>query len=168
MSDACRRRSGGCLTALIAALLVLGLTACGDSSDSETTSLDAEYVTVKKMDRYEEGTPQRTVIEWWRAVQFANPQVVNSYYAPHRGPAVPVLQHRLAVASNQFSGIPLFDSAQVRGGKATVYFFWTHPGTSAPPRAVSVNLMRAGKRWALADDQLLGQVVERVESAAKG
>lgn len=168
MIDAWRRRSRSSLAVLVAALLLSGLAACGDSSDSEATSRDAEYVTPERVERYEQGTPQRTVLEWWKAVQFANPAAVHRYYAAHRGPTVALLQHRLAVASNQFAGIPVFDSAQVQGKRATVYFFWTHPGTSAPARAVSVNLMRTPTGWALADDQLLGQVVERVETAARG
>jgi hypothetical protein len=165
MSDA-RRRGRGYAVAVVVAALAFGAAACG-SSDSAATTADADYVTAKRVDRYPPGTPQRTVMEWWKAVQFANPSGANSYYAPHRSPGLPVLQHRLAIASNQFSGIPVFDSAKVDGKRATVYFFWAHPGTSAPARAVSVNLMRTGKGWGLADDQLLGQVVERVESASR-
>ena len=161
------RHSGfGFLIASAAVIVAVGLGACGDSSDSGTTSAEGAYVTAKSLNRYEPGTPQRTVLQWWKAVQFADPTVAHGFYAPQRAPRLPELQHRLAIASNQFAGIPDFHSMDVRGNRATVYFFSARPGSSAPPRAVSVNLVRTGKSWALADDQLLSQVVERVESAS--
>ena len=122
-------------------------------------------MTAKSLKRYEPGTPWRTVLEWWKAVKFADPAVVHSYYAPHRGPSLAELQHRLAIASNQFAGIPDFDSTEAREtGPPSISF---DPSRRFPtPRAVSINLVRTGKRWALADDQLLAQVVERVESAS--
>jgi hypothetical protein len=158
-------------TAALGAAMVLaafGLGACGSSSSSsDSTSTVGNYVTAKNLSQYKPGTPQRTVMQWWKAVQFGNPTVVHNYYAPGMGPSLTALQRELAVASNQFAGIPTFNSAEAHGNRATLYLFVTRPGSSAPPRAVSINLVKTGGEWGLADDQLLAQVVERVRTASQ-
>lgn len=150
-----------------AALAAFGLGACGSSSSSDSTSTVGNYVAAGNLSQYKPGTPQRTVLQWWKAVQFGNPTLVNSFYAPGMGPGLHHLQRELATASNQFAGIPSFKSAEVHGNKATLYFFVTRPGSDAPPRPASINLVKAGGEWGLADDQLLAQVVERVKQASQ-
>jgi hypothetical protein len=147
-------------------LAALGLLGCGSgSTDSDTTSTVGNYVGARNLNQYKRGTPQRTVLQWWKAVQFGNPSVVHSYYAPGAGPGLHDLQRELAAASNQFSGIPNFNSAEIHKGTATLYFFVTRPESSTPPRPVSINLVNKDGEWGLADDQLLSQVVERVNRA---
>jgi hypothetical protein len=151
------------ITMLLAAFGLLG---CGSGSGgSDSTSTVGSYVGASDLDQYKSGTPQRTVLQWWKAVQFGNPSVVHSYYAPGAGPDLHHLQHELAAASNQFSGIPNFNSAEIHNGRATLYFFVTRPESSTPARPVSVNLVNSSGKWGLADDQLLSQVVERVNRA---
>src|SRR5215216_6092833 len=105
-------------------LTVLALLGCGSgSSDSDGTSTVADYVAAQDLGQYEPGTPQRTVLQWWKAVQFGNPSVVHRYYAPGMGPGVRNLQRELAAASSQFAGIPTFNSAEMHKGRATLYFF---------------------------------------------
>ncbi len=145
----------------------LSLPACGGSSSSDSTSTVGNYVAAKNLSQYKPGTPQRTVLQWWKAVQYGNPTVVHSYYAPGMGPGLHDLQRELAAASNQFAGIPAFNSAEVHGKKATLYFFVTRPGSTAPPRPASINLVKKGGEWSLADDELLAQVVERVARASQ-
>jgi hypothetical protein len=160
----------GRIAALGAAMVLaaFGLGACGSSSSSsDSTSTVGNYVTAQNLSQYKPGTPQRTVLQWWKAVQFGNPTMVHAYYAPSMGPSLPALQHELSTASNQFAGVPTVNSAEVHGNKATLYLFVTRPGSSAPPRAVSINLVKTGDRWGLADDQLLAQVVERVRTASQ-
>jgi hypothetical protein len=156
-------RTAGLGTAI---LVALGLLGCGSgSSGSDSTSTVGNYVAAKNLSKYKPGTPQRTVLQWWKAVQFGNPSVARSYYAPGMGPGLGNLQRELAAASNQFSGIPTFNSAEIHKGRATLYFFVTRPESSTPPRPVSINLVNEGGEWDLADDQLLSQVVERVNRA---
>jgi hypothetical protein len=165
-----RRTGPGCVLAfsIFTLAAALGLSACGGGSPSPgSTSMAGSYVTAKSLRRYKPGTPQRTVLQWWKAVQFGDPTIVHTYYAPGVGPRIPVLQHELALASTQFTGVPTFNSAEIHGNAATLYFFTARPGSSAPPRAVSVNLVETGGKWVLADDELLAQVVERVKSASR-
>lgn len=143
----------------------LSLPACGGLSSSDSASTVGSYVVAENLSQYEPGTPQRTILQWWKAVQFGNPTVVRSYYAPGMGPGLDDLQRELAAASNQFAGIPAFSSTEVHGSKATLYFFVTRPGSTAPPRPASINLVRKGGEWGLADDELLAQVVERVRAS---
>ena len=147
-------------------LAAFGLLGCGSGSGgSDSISTVGNYVGARDLSRYKPGTPQRTVLQWWKAVQFGNPSIVHSYYAPGTGPGLHDLQRELAAASNQFSGIPTFNSAEIHNHRATLYFFVTRPESSAPPRPVSINLVDKGGEWGLADDQLLSQVVERVNRA---
>jgi hypothetical protein len=150
------------------ALVLLGVAGCGgSSSDPETVASGEGYVSAKRLSGYERGTPQRTFMEWWKAVQFGNPTLVHSYYAPGMGPSLPRLQSELATASNQFVAIPEFDSTEIHGKTATLYVLAARPGSDAPPRAYSANLAKDGGAWGLADDELLAQVVERVKNASQ-
>ena len=115
--------------------------------------------------KYKDGTPQQTVLAWWRAVQFANAGMAETYYAPQGAPKIAHLQSELSAASNQFTGLPTFSSLEAHGNAATVYFFITRPDSSSPPRAASVNLIRVDGEWRLADDGMLAQVVERVKAS---
>ena len=166
-SSSTRRRPGGGRAVVAALLLALVVSGCGGTSNDESSTTTVAYVANDDLSRYEPGTPERTVLEWWKAVQFGNPTLAHRYYAPTLGPKLAVLQSELAMASNQFTGIPTFKSAEVHGNKATLYLFATRPGSSSPGRAVSVNLIKTDGHWNLADDQLLAQVVERVEAAEK-
>jgi hypothetical protein len=149
-----------------AILVAAGLLGCGSGSGgSDSISTVGNYVAANDLSQYKPGTPQRTVLQWWKAVQFGNPSLAHSYYAPGTGPGLRNLQRELAAASNQFSGIPTFHSADIHKGRATLYFFVTHPDSSSAPRPVSINLVNKGGEWGLADDQLLSQVVERVNRA---
>jgi hypothetical protein len=152
---------------MAALLSALALTGCGGTSNADSSTTTSAYVTTHDLSQYKPGTPERTVLEWWKAVQFGNTTLAHRYYAPELGPPVAVLQGELATASNQFTGIPTFHSAEVQGDKATLYFFAARPGSSSPARAASVNLIKQNGHWVLADDQLLAQVVERVKAAEK-
>jgi hypothetical protein len=151
-----------CLGAAIGLALALG--ACGGSSGSDSSST-VGYVGAADLSKYKDGTPQRTVLSWWKAVQFGNASIARSYYAPRAAPPPAELQRELAAASNQFTGVPDFSSVEANAGKATLYFFVSRPGSSAPPRAASINLTRTAAGWRLADDEVLSQVVERVEAS---
>jgi hypothetical protein len=147
-------------------LTASGILGCGSGSGgSDSTSTVGNYVGSRDLNQYKPGTPQRTVLQWWKAVQFGNPSVVHRYYAPGMGPGLHQLQRELAAASNQFSGIPTFNSAEIHQGTATLYFFVTRPESSTAPRPVSINLVDKGGAWSLADDQVLSQMVERVNRA---
>ena len=115
-------------------LVAFGLLGCGSGSGgSDSISTVGNYVGARDLSRYKPGTPQRTVLQWWKAVQFGNPSVVHSYYAPGTGPGLHNLQRELAAASNQFSGIPTFNSAEIHKGRATLYFFVTRPDLPSRP-----------------------------------
>jgi hypothetical protein len=161
------RGAGPAIVVAAALVAALALSACGSSSSADSSTASETYVSSYDLTKYKQGTPERTVMEWWKAVQFANTAQARTYYAQKMGPTHAVLQSELSTASNQFTGIPTFSSAEVHGDRATLYFFAARPGSSAPPRALSVNLVKKNGKWGLADDQLLAQVVERVRAAEK-
>lgn len=143
----------------LAAPVALG--ACG-SSDSSNTSTAGRYVTEANLEHFKPGTPQLTTLSWWRAVQFGNTAVVGDFYAPAAAPAQTDLAHELSAASSQFVGVPKFNSADVHGSRATLYFFLGRPGSTSPPRPLSINLVKVGAGWKLADNALLESQVARV------
>ncbi len=152
----------------VASCLLLG--ACGSSTSSSSASGTAEateYVTAEDLSQYGADSPQRTALEWWKAVQFANAGLARSYYATRARPTLAELQRELAIAARQFVGVPRFESTEVDGDVATLYFFAVRQGSEATPQALSVNLVKAHGRWLLADDQLLEQEVARAERAAQ-
>lgn len=150
----------------VVTFLLAALGGCGGSSPSASTDSTDGYVTQSAVAGTKPGTPQRTALQWWRAVQFANAALARGFYAEAARPPLDDMQRQLAIASRQFVGVPRFDSAAVDGSDATLYFFVGRPGSEAAPQALSVNLVRADGRWRLADDQLLAQEVERAEKAA--
>jgi hypothetical protein len=143
-------------------LVALAFGGCGGSSDSSSTSTVGRYVTTADIDHFKSGTPQQATLAWWRAVQFANAGIAKSHYAPRAAPDMAQLQRELSAASSQFVGVPSFNAADIRGDKGTLYFFLGRPGSSAPPRPLSINLVKVGGEWRLADNLLLEQQVARV------
>jgi hypothetical protein len=145
----------------------LVLSACGGSSDSEEGDSPSSmgYVSRTQVAQYKEGSPQRTILTWWMAVQFANAEGAHALYAPQDAPSVKTLVEELALASKQFSGIPTFSSVEIHGDTATAYFFVSRPESSSTPRAASINMVKVDGKWLLADDGMLAQVVERVKAS---
>jgi hypothetical protein len=153
-------------TIVAVAMSALVLSACGGGSDSSSTETGAieegRYVTAANLEDTKAGSPQATTLDWWKAVQFANAGVAASYYAKGAAPDEEQLARELSAASSQFVGVPQFNSEAVAGGKGTLYFFLGRPGSDAPPRPLSINLVKERGEWKLADNQLLEQQVARV------
>lgn len=144
-------------------VMIVGLSACGGSSSgAENTSTVGRYVTAVNISKYKGGTPQQAILNWWRAVQFDNASVAHGFYEASVAPEMTELQRELSAASSQFVGVPKFNSTDLHDGKGTVYFFLSRPGSSTPPRPLSVNLIKAKGEWRLADNLLLEQQVARV------
>jgi hypothetical protein len=162
-----RRRIGVSAASLVVALAatLLGLSGCGGGSDStagSATSVEGRYVTAANLKHFEAGSPQATTLNWWKAVQFGNPGVAAAYYGKGAAPELEQLSRELSAASSQFVGVPKFNSADINAGSGTLYFFLGRPGSDAPPRPLSVNLVKEGGQWKLADNLLLEQQVARV------
>jgi hypothetical protein len=144
-------------------LVALALGGCGGgSSSSDSTSTVGRYVAEANLKHYASGTPKYVTLNWWRAVQFGNADIARGYYAAGAAPDIEQLGRELSAASSQFVGVPDFNSADIRGNRGTLYFFLGRPGSSAPPRPLSINLVKADGGWRLADNLLLEQQVGRV------
>jgi hypothetical protein len=152
-------RSFGLIALATVALAICG---CGGSSDSTTGSTAGRYVSAATLEHAKPGTPARATLDWWRAVQFGNPEVARRLYAPGIAPEVTQLKRELTAASSQFVGVPQFNSADVHGHTGTMYFFLSRPGSTTPPRPLSINLRKVHGNWLLADNLLLEQQVARV------
>lgn len=147
--------------AAIAALLLLAIAGCEGDEDAEPP----RAITEEGIERYEAGTPQRTVVEWWREVQFKNARGAIDHYAPKVELTRTALGRQLLLAGNSFVGVPEIASVDDRGEKATIYATIERPGSDAPPRNVAVNLVDVGGEWLLADNVPVEQVVSQVIQA---
>ena len=106
--------------ALAIALLAFVVGGCGgDSSSADETSTAGRYVAAKDLKRYEGARPAHHP-PMVGAVQFANADVARALYAPAAAPDVVQLQRELSAASSQFVGVPAFNSADRREGRATL------------------------------------------------
>jgi len=69
-------------TALVPALLaVAALAGCGELGELSGRIEQPQIVTKQQLARYSPGSPARTVLSWWRALQFSSPELASRYYA---------------------------------------------------------------------------------------
>jgi hypothetical protein len=156
---------------LVAALLALvGLGGCGDLGEVSGRVEQPALVTKRQIDRYPAGSPARTALEWWRALQYQSAPLASHYYSdrldvtPRRlarqlkaGPQLLDLRAGLAV-----------DDVTVIGDRATVLAVRTrvlaHPNGRTDrvriPQVVS--LRREAGEWKLADNRYLDQTLHAV------
>jgi hypothetical protein len=166
------------LAALLAAA-ALGVAAavvgsCGGiGSDDQVTERLAEpnVLRTKRLDRVPAGTPQETVMRWWRALQFDNAGDASRYYARSLGLTPTKLDRQLqgTVGVLNLGAIPRLVDVDVEGNRATVQVFLERQDRKPNGRldrvstARSFNLVRERGEWKLADNLY----VERGIRAAK-
>jgi hypothetical protein len=145
----------------VAAVLVGG---CGSGSKlpQQLPGRAEQLLTQMDVNRYPRGSPQRALLSWWRAMQFADQSnYVDSYVLPVRRllQADPRMPQVLAALSGQLRTVrPLVRGAELRANRATIYTkvaYRTPVGsqryvTSLVPKAFTL-VLRQG-RWRLVDD----------------
>lgn len=146
---------------LIAAALLAG---CGSDDDSDEPS-GPRTISTDAIAQEQKGTPERATLEWWREVQFQNAAGAAERYASGAKVDAEDLNRQVAVAQSSFAGVPEVVDVTRDGDLATVYLTISPPGSDAPPRNLSVNLVEGDGEWLLRDNLLMEQAVARVARA---
>ena len=158
-------------------LVLLVLSGCGDLGGDRkgVQALSAERVEAYAVERYATGTPERTVLEWFRALQGGEAQRAARFYSA--GLAVDEQQ----IARERRSAARFFDRFSMLGvvdvwrsaGRATVFTEiaarWAAPNGRGQEvrRPQAFTLVREGDGWRLADDLFLDTARELVVERPK-
>lgn len=178
MSARCRAAGPVVLLALIL------LPGCGAfSSDDVDARVDGpRLLTRAQVERQPVGSPQRTVFEWWRALQFDNALAAKRYYAESVGMTTARLDRQLAFGAGALTldYRPRLVAVEEDGDRATVDVLLEYKKGNPNGRtdtlqiARAFNLVREGVKWKLAENlylerraRLAGALIEHAQAQAK-
>jgi hypothetical protein len=148
---------------ILASLLVVS--SCGEDDPKVTLSQE-------DVEAYDEGTPERAALEWWRAIQVSNTELAASYYAEQAvispGSELPEsrdLESQISIAAGAFQGGVEITGVEEDQGEATVFLDLQPPDEEIPPQGRSLNFVDENGEWKLADNSPLIQAVARAQAA---
>jgi hypothetical protein len=155
------RRSPATLLA-VAAVLGAG---CGFGGDGEVTERVQQPALLTRTDveRQPVGSPQRTMLEWWRTLQFDNPIVAAGFYSRKLGITPSVLESQLQFGAGALGLVqrPKLVEVERHGNRAVVFALLENKSDNPNGRvdtvrtARSFNLVREGDKWKLAENLYL-------------
>jgi hypothetical protein len=153
--------------------IAAALAGCGSLGQLPGRVEQPQVVTAEDIHRYPEGSPVRTVLQWWRALQFGNAELAARYYSPKLGLTPRKLEQALVVGPGGrilgvTAGLRVVD-VEKWGRRATVLAFLTkefrYPNgrTDKTSSTASFNVVRQGGRWFLADNSYLDRIFQTVK-----
>jgi hypothetical protein len=166
----------GSRSILAISLAVAALVAGCGSLGGLPGRVDAPHVvTAKEIDSYPKDSPVRTVLSWWRALQFSSPELARRYYAPDVRPTRAQMALFLKLGPNILNLRAAVDVQGVErhGDRATVLALLTrslrHPNgrTDRIRTPASFDLVEQQGEWLLADNQYLDGILDAVKRFAK-
>jgi hypothetical protein len=156
------RTVGRSTALLLFAVVLLGVGGCGDSS---TDTGGGEEIGVgiaeARIETAPAGTPQRTVLEWWRDVQVNDPEHARALYLEQ--PTLADLAGQFNLAAGRLDGSVEVVSVKRQGDRALVHADW-RPETGKA-RRVTLSLGRDGGAWKLLDPRFLNVIVAKIQRA---
>jgi hypothetical protein len=165
--------------AILAALAVGALVGCagiGTDDDVKVRVTGPALVTKKQLATLPEGSPARTVYEWWRTIQFDNPTIAVRYYSKKLGITTRTLERQLefGAASQNLNARPHLVGTEENGDRATVLVLLENVSrnpngrTDKTQTARGFNLVREDGEWKLAENTYLerGQRIQRAFARA--
>jgi hypothetical protein len=165
-----RLRSAARASALALAIALL-LVGCGSLGGLPGRVQEPQLVTTRDIERYPESSPVRTVLSWWRALQFNSPELAVTYYAPEAGVTKKRIEQELFLGPNILNLKWAISAKAVerKGRKATVLALLTkilrHPnGRTDKVRApLAFTLVQHGGKWRLAENRYLDGILHNVK-----
>ena len=164
------RRPIALLLALGAGALV-GCAGIGTDDDVNVRVTGPALVTKKQLASLPEGSPARTVFEWWRTIQFDNPTVAARYYSRKLNVTAQTLEHQLefGAASQNLNARPHLVGTDMDGDHAIVNVLLENLSSNPNGRvdknqtARAFNLVREDGEWKLAENMYLdrGERIQR-------
>jgi hypothetical protein len=171
-------RGLGLLVAILGAAAVVA--SCGSlGTGEETKPVDQpQLLTGRDLARQPEGSPARTVLEWWRALQFDNPVIAYGHYSDQvkRRLSQRELAHQLGFGPGvlDLGARPRVAEVEEKGDEATVFVLMSKVARNPNGRADetrtarSFNLVREGGDWKLADNRYLARAAANAEALFAG
>jgi hypothetical protein len=151
--------------------IAAALAGCGSLGQLPGRVEQPQVVTAQDIHRYPEGSPVRTVLLWWRSLQFGNAELAARYYSPKLGLTPKELERVLTVGPGILgvnAGLRVVD-VEKWGSRGTVLAFLTkefrHPNGRTDKTSVtaSFNVVQQGGRWYLADNRYIDRVVRNIK-----
>ena len=135
---------------------------CGDF-DLPDQKTGPALVTHAQLERYPAASPARQVLEWWRALQFLDPDLARRYYAQGSRPSEAHLARELSVGADALgtSRRPQIADVYRRRWEATVFVVFTKRTRQPNGRLdearspYAFTLVLEDGRWKLADNRYL-------------
>jgi hypothetical protein len=159
----------------IASLLLgiaLALVACGSLGGLPGRVEQPQIVTTQEINRYPEDSPVRTVLRWWRALQFGSAELATSYYSPRLGLEPKDIERGLKVGPsllNLNAGLRVVEVEDAgRGGAVLVMLTkkLRHPNgrTDVERTPVAFELVKQDGRWLLANNDYIDRILRNVRA----
>jgi hypothetical protein len=165
--------------ALFAALGAAALAGCagiGSDDDVKVRVTGPALVTKRQVASLPEGSPARTVFEWWRTLQFDNPIAAASYYSAKLDITPMTIEHQLefGAAAQNLNARPHLVGTDENGDQATVNVLLENVSTNPNGRtdkrqtARAFNLVREDGVWKLSENMYLerGERIQRAFARA--
>jgi hypothetical protein len=159
------------LLALGAGALV-GCAGIGTDDDVKVRVTGPALVTKKQLASLPEGSPARTVFEWWRTLQFDNPTIATRYYSRKLNITTLTLEKQLqfGAGSQNLKARPHLVGTDMDGDRATVNVLLENVSSNPNGRvdknqtARGFNLVREDGEWKLSENTYLERN-ERIQRA---
>lgn len=165
--------------ALLLALGAGALASCAGIGTDDSVKVritGPALVTKKQLASLPEGSPARTVFEWWRTIQFDNPTLAARYYSRklHITPLTIERQLEFGAASQNLNARPHLVGTDMQGDHATVNVLLENVASNPNGRvdkrqtARAFNLVREDGEWKLAENMYLerGERIQRAFARA--
>lgn len=166
------RRTAAFASAL--ALLAAAVAGCGDIGPAPAAErVDGPApLTRADVDSHPQGSPARTVFEWWRALQFDDAAAATGFYSRRVGVTTKEIDDQLGNGLEPL-GIgrrPQLVEVDREGDRATVLVIFrnvtTNPNgrTDVTRTGRAFSLVREGGEWKLSDNRYLDRSARAVEA----
>jgi hypothetical protein len=165
-----RRRSA--LMASVLLTIALAVVGCGSLGALPGRVEQPRVLTTQDVDRYPRDSPARSVLEWWRALQFDSPALAARYYSPRLGLTPNELERYLKLGPGLLklhAGVRVVQ-VEKQGRHSTVLIWLTqrlrHPNgrTDVVRTPASFDLVKQHGRWLLADNRYVVGVYDAVKT----
>ena len=151
------------ILAVFGAGALVGCAGIGTDDDVKVRVTGPALVTKKQLASLPEGSPARTVFEWWRSIQFDNPTVAVQYYSKKLGITTMTLERQLQFGpgAQNLTARPHLVGTDENGDHATVQVLLERVTPNPNGRtdkaqvARGFNLVREDGEWKLAENMYL-------------
>jgi len=163
---------------VLAGVLAIGaaLGGCGDedgATTTQTTTGPPNLVGIEQVQSEQEGSPERALLSWWRAVQFRDAdtaQGLATQQAMQRIGGAAVLRDAVRVVGDRLPNLQLADRASTGGERVSVRGFVVYydaRGEETSRSPLSFSMRRVESTWKVDDVSYIRKVARALEAAAE-